>query len=193
MGNIVGTMNAAYYISSTVPLLLYHNTRNARRTTCTLNQEPTSMENLVALDADDGERECSNYSQNVYRRKIGYLPSFSQQPSMASWYWVSAIIRSLWLWCYDKQIQNPVSTLSVRSGLFEFGLRLSRLTTCLDAAASLHQFPKLLYKLRQSNQPRPILFLPTILKQLINAYMYILPMCFAADIAQLRNILRNIE
>jgi len=112
-------MNAAYYISFfTVPLLLYHNTRNVRKTTSTLSIIfPTSLRSLMIL---------------------GSVLSYGH-------------------YGYDNQIQNPISALSARSGLFEFGLKLSRLTTCLDAA-SLHQFPKLLYKLWQSNQPCPIYF-----------------------------------
>ena len=159
-------MNASYYISMAVPLMMYHYAKKSQGSI-----KPEQIESLLDLENSDPNTDCSNYS-------------FCLLENWASSIYPSAILQCLIMasCLYNNHI---LESKGVNLILSSFGISLSRLLTRLGAAASLHQFPKLLYELRRSNQPRPIESLPTRLNKVIDAYLWMLPMGFAADVAQM--------
>ncbi len=174
-----GAMDASYYISIALPLLVYHCTKTKYMD----QQKPERREpfvdigNLVSSSADD--EDCNDYSQCLLEHWISSIFFSTTLHGLM-------LLSSLLFYGRHYNLTPTLLKGSYTSALlFEFGLRLSRFTTRLGAAASIHQFPKLLYQLRRSNQPRPVALLPTIVNRLINTYLYVLPMGFAADIAQL--------
>jgi hypothetical protein len=64
-------------------------------------------------------------------------------------------------------------------GAFEMSVIL-KLITRLGTAASIHQFPKLLYELKRSNHPRrPVELFPSTLQSLLQTSLRFLPFGFA--------------
>jgi len=168
---ILSLMNIAYYMSLGFPLVTYLFTKLSRKSKKGKNMLSNQVWNPDYIDPTS---DCSDYSLCLIEN------------------WMSSILPSAILQCmvlYSLFFHNNIIARSQQEvwalSIFQLGKALSRLVTRLGAAASLHQFPKLLYDLRRSNQPRPIQFLPTFLKKSIDIFLWILPVGIAADITQL--------
>lgn len=164
------SMNIFYVISIILPILLYHLIPSKIQ-----SKEDTIMQSEYEFqkDVSNSSKDCRDYSKCLLE-------------NWASCIYPSAFFHLLgtftpWIW-RNQAISFPVIS---QYYIVALGISLSRCVTRLGAAASLHQFPKLLYDLRRSNQPRPIAFVPTILNRMIDMYLYILPLGFSADVAQL--------
>jgi len=86
--------------------------------------------------------------------------------------------------------RNPLSLIYpvlslVKSSSTDFCLAMSQLIHRLGAAAAIHQYPRLLYKLRNINQPRPLSYLSIHLNQIVSLSLKILPIAFACDMANI--------
>lgn len=61
----------------------------------------------------------------------------------------------------------------------------AQLLTRLAAIASLHQYPKQLYELQRSKQPRPLGLFPTLLQPLVRNVFMLAPFGMASDLAKI--------
>jgi hypothetical protein len=61
----------------------------------------------------------------------------------------------------------------------------AQLLTRLGAIASLHQYPKQLYELQRSKQPRPLSLFPAILQPLVRNVFLLAPFGVASDLAKI--------
>ena len=71
----------------------------------------------------------------------------------------------------------------MRSSLFLLMPVLARLLTRLGAAASLHQYPSLLFELRRNDQPRPLCRSTAYMQRIVAMFLRWLPICVASDLA----------
>ncbi len=163
------SMNIFYVISIILPILFYHLIPSRIQ-----SKDETMMQSEYEFQKDESDlcKDNGDYSRCLLEN------------------WASCIYPSVffhllglfapWI-CRNQAISFPVIS---QYYIIALGMSLSRCITRLGAAASLHQFPKLLYDLRRSNQPRPIALIPTILNMMIDLYLYMLPLGFSADVAQ---------
>ena len=161
-------MNGFYIISIIVPLLVYH---LMPRTI--VSSDKNSLINEFKVDVDQSDNDCIDCSRCLAE-------------NWASSIYISAIFNTSGMLISRLYQYQIIHLDKVQHFLLcSLGIKLSRFVTRLGAAASLHQFPKLLYDLRRTNQPRPISFIPTVMNKLFDTYMRFLPIGFSADFAQL--------
>lgn len=187
--SFLALMNLYYIISILVPIVVYHRYRlSTIQSNDTIESKRESEYvfqfngNGLDNDAEDPKNDCSNHSKCILENWVSsvYLSAILNCVMM-----IMAIIMTTAFRSNKYHIYSAFTTSHHLSFLFMFGINMSRFITRLGAAASLHQFPKLVYELRRSNQPRPIEFLPMLVKKMMDVNLFLLPFGFAADLTQL--------
>ena len=174
-------MNMIYITSIFAPLIMHKVvSQNEKKKRTKFEKRDQNSFGMINNDDDnergiDSRHDCNNYSLCLLENWVTSIyPSVIFHLAMV---FLHIICQSYPLGYYNTsqkqyEMATPVLTL---------GRCVSRLLTRIAAAASLHQFPKLLYDLRRSNQPRPIPRIPFILRRLIEMYLLILPFGIVAD------------
>jgi hypothetical protein len=106
--------------------------------------------------------------------------------------WMTTVWPSFFLIWLSVALQK-ISTDNLMNIFWRLGISFSQLITRLGTAAALHQFPILLYRLRNSRRYGPIQLLPFVVHQLVDATMNSLALGLVMDLTSVANILSQMR
>ncbi len=182
-------MNVMYTISIFVPLVMHRNVAKDDRNK-SYRQEDESTDFMSESASADSRKDCSNYSLCLLENWITSIyPSAILHFAISG----SSFVRKEFFSSGTYTTYPSLIHFEQTTPIFIFGMSLSRLVTRLGAASSLHQFPKLLYELRRSNQPRPVARIPFMLRRTIEIYLQLLPLGLISDTTNLYSTLPQVK